>query len=167
VKSVMAVLERGYTLIEILIVMVIISIVAMTAVLSIHVNDNRRLSALAHEIANLISLTEEEALLRPAVLAFVPSQQGFGFVKYDNDKHQWQALLQKPLDTHVLPNDIELILKIHDKVVPVDSAPQLIFSTNGDITPFIILLGIKDKPSHYQITGESNGEIRVETTHTE
>lgn len=153
--------SSGYTLIEILIVMVIMSIVATTAVLSIHRHQTRHIKALADEITNLINLGEEEALLRPAVLALTFSAQTFQFVKYDTDTHSWQPLTQTSLNVHRLPGDVEISLKINGKLVPPNS-PQLIISSDGDVTPFVILLGKKGEEPIYQITSESNGAINIE-----
>ncbi len=155
---------QGYTLIEILIVMIIISIVGTASVMLISRNKNTRLESLAKQITNIISLTEEQAMLQPAVLGFSVSQNSFQVYQYQEptreQENAWLALSDSVLGKHSFPTSIAITVKIQGEAVePKKNQPQIIISTNGDITPFVILIGEKGKTPRYQITGEENGTL--------
>jgi general secretion pathway protein H len=146
--------KRGYTLIEILIVMLIISIVGVASLLSISSNKNTRLKNFAKELSNLISLAEQQAMLQPAVLGLVFSKNTLQFYRYreasgENKKPVWIAVEDNSaLSKHVLPKNMNIVLKIADKVIPPskEPLPQLIITASGGLTPFIIYIGDTNAP---------------------
>lgn len=162
---------RGFTLIEILIVLVIISIVTTVALTSMKVNENRRVQNFSNELSQLISLVEEQALLRPEVLGVKINKGEFEFVSYKSDadvsKEQSQWVLIEDddlLGKHEIPDDIRINVVSGDDKDTVEEEtflPQIIFSTNGDVTPFAIYVGIQGKDPRYLVRGEANGTITV------
>jgi general secretion pathway protein H len=154
----------GFTLIEILIVIVIISVVASFAVLSININQNKRLESLTQQFVNMITLAEEEALLRPATLGLSITPHHFRFYEFHpekNKKNAWIPVDESSLGKHFIPKNTEVTLKIQNHTVASD-LPQLIISPSGDVTPFVIFIGKKDAPPLFKITGMPNGEIKSE-----
>lgn len=166
----------GFTLIEILIVILIISIVSSIAVLTISHNQNKRMEYFANDLADLISLAEEEAMLRPAVLGLVFTKNQFQFYEYQpaaKKNNLWVVLGNDPtFHPHDLPSDIKVTLKIEGQIVPPaedlkNVFPALIISGTTDITPFIILIGKKNGEPRYQIKGNANGMISADVYHAE
>jgi general secretion pathway protein H len=160
--------HRGFTLIELLIVMVIISVVGGVALLSISHNQNTRYDNLAKQITNLLSLAEEEAMLKPVVLGLGFTDTSFQFYEYDDSKanakektNPWQPASSNELGLHRIPDDVQLTVKIRNKVIPIgkDQLPQLIISTSGDIIPFTILIGKPGSEPRYQVVGLANGSL--------
>jgi type II secretion system protein H len=163
-KSLAAV--AGYTLIEVLIVMLIISIVGGVTVLSINTNQNTRYKNLAQEITHLLTLGEEQALVQSAVYGMAFNDKSFQFYQFDpTAKDQpWRPLNDKVLGKHSIPDGVQITVKVRDKIMRLakDSTqvqPQLIISTSGDIIPFTILIGKTDSPPRFQIIGNANGSI--------
>jgi general secretion pathway protein H len=154
----------GFTLIELLIVIVIISVVSSVALLSISHNQHKNIENFAHQLAQVITLAEHEAMLRPATLGLGFTTQHYQFYKY---KSTWQPLTDKNLGQHSIPNKIQLSLQMNDKTIPADGKPAIVIAASGDITPFTILLGEPDKQPIYQISGEANGNIKCEPFHEE
>jgi general secretion pathway protein H len=158
----------GFTLIEILIVMVIISIVGAASLMSINHNKNKQLENFSSEIKNLVILAEQQAMLQPAVLGLRFTQRDMQFYQYqepdkESPKPTWKALSNSTFGKHLLPKDTEVTLKIQDKTIPTDTSdPHLIISTGGDLTPFIISIGEKDKPPLYRVTGTEDGSVTTE-----
>lgn len=157
---------KGFTLIELLIVIVIISIVASFAALSININQNKRLETIANQLTNVISLAQQEAILRPATLGLVINKNTYQFYEHhpqtDPEKNPWVSMTDSLFELHHLPKDVQLSLKIQGKQSP-DRIPQLIIS-GDDMTPFTIMVGKKDEPAIYKIIGEANGAIKYERT---
>ena len=82
--------NSGFTLIEVLIVIFIISIVSTTALMTIGRNENRRLETLAIQITQMLTLAEEEALLQPAVIGLAISDTSFQFLRYQPAGNQYK-----------------------------------------------------------------------------
>jgi general secretion pathway protein H len=156
----------GFTLIEILIVMLIISIVGGVAMLSISVNQNTRYKNLARQITNLLTLGEEQALLQATVYGLAFTDKSFQFYQFDttSKEHPWKQVDDKVLGLHPLPEGVQITVKVRDKIIPLaksaaDAKPQLIIATSGEIIPFTILIGKIDNPPRFKIIGNANGSI--------
>src|SRR6201986_4625207 len=112
--------HRGFTLIEILIVIVIISIVSGIATLTLSSNRKKQYEYLANKLAHIITLAQEEAILRSAVLGFAFTPQSFQFFEYHNQiegekKTHWRALTNRIFGLHVISKDTELALLLQNK----------------------------------------------------
>jgi len=170
-------IAKGYTLLEILVVLVIISIVAGMAVLTIGHNDNKQLQAFTQELTQTLTLAEEQALLQPATLGLVVSSRSFRFYEYrptkmgsDRVANTWEALQSLELGKHAIPSNIEVRVQIANQTLPVSPessennslkrAPALLISSNGTITPFKILIGKKNEAPRYEIIGAADGSVK-------
>lgn len=149
---------RGFTLIEILIVMVIISIVSGVAMLAMTSNQNKSLEYFAQQLTQLIRLCEEQAMLQPTTLSLVFTSSTFQVYQYQKT---WRPLPDKVFGQHPFPSNITLSLRMQNKPVPLDGKPHIIISSNGDVSPFIIFVGKKNSTPRYKIIGHANGSIRM------
>lgn len=159
----MTTVNQGFTLIEILIVIVIISIVSGIAALTISRNQQKQYESLANRLSHLITLAEEEAMLRPATLGLAFTPESFQFFEYQNkateNKTHWQAQTDKLYGLHSFSPNIKLTVKVQNKTVALDGQPHIIISASGDIVPFTIWIGKEDEPPSYQVTGYANGNV--------
>ncbi len=155
--------HRGFTLIEILIVMLIISIIAGVATLTIRPNPRKEFEAVANRFNRVILLAEQEAMLRPATLGLGMTAQHYQFFIFirDRKKHRsfWQPITQSILAQQNFPNNTQISLSVAHKAAPTDGSPQIIINQSGDITPFNILMGKQNEIPLFQITGKANGEV--------
>lgn len=159
----------GFTLIEILIVLFIISIVTSMAFLSISRNENRQLESFANELTQMLTLAEEQAMLEPSVLGLSINEHSLQFASFETlaeeKKKVWIPLKDKLLGQHRIPKGVELAVQVGekraegeaDKVDPTH--PQIIISTNGDITPFTIYVGKPGEKPRYVIKGHADGSV--------
>jgi len=69
----------GFTLIEILVVILIISIVTSVALLSISRNENRQLETFTKDLVQTLTLAQEQAMLQPAVLGLAIERHTYQF----------------------------------------------------------------------------------------
>jgi len=72
----------------------------------------------------------------------------------------------KLLGIHSIPDSSELTIEVGGKKMvreededDVSHPPQIVISTNGDITPFTIYIGKKGKSPRYVIKGDADGTI--------
>jgi general secretion pathway protein H len=157
---------NGFTLIELLIVIVIISIISSVALLTITHNQNKNIENFAHELIQIMTLAEHEAMLRPATLGLGLTKKTYQFYIY-NSSSKWELFLDKNLGNHTIPNNIQVVLKINDKIVALNAKPAIVISSSSDMTPFTILLGEPGKHPIYQVIGEANGNLKSEPVNEE
>jgi general secretion pathway protein H len=157
--------QAGYTLIEILIVLFIISIVTSVALISISHNENRQLETFTNELVQVMSLAEEQAMLQPAVLG-VSMNNGYlqlQRLQETNSKNvSWVPLQDTVYDKKMIPGNIQVKVSVQGVAEAKDKqekAPQIIISTNGDITPFTIDIGKPGSAPRYRVTGDADGNI--------
>lgn len=150
--------HKGYTLIEILIVIFIISIVSTVALVTIGHNKNRRLETIAKQITQMLTLAEEQAMLQPAMLGLYINESSFQFLIY---QQQWTVLQDKSLRSHSIPDNVALTFENPTSTDNNDDSltPQIIISTDGDITPFTLYIGNKGDAPRYVIKGEADGTV--------
>ena len=164
--------DKGYTLIEILIVLFIISIITTVALLSIGRNENKQLESFTNEFIQTLTLAEEQAMLQPTVLGLSLDKQSFHFASLqasigNNNKTNWEPLNDTLLGKHSIPKNIQISVEVGDKhnsstdneTKEISNNPQIIISTNGDITPFTIYIGKTGEKPRYAIKGDADGHI--------
>jgi general secretion pathway protein H len=161
---------KGFTLIEILIVILIISIVSGVALVTFSGNKNKQLETLAKQLTYLIIHAESEAILQPQTLGLALSHDHFQFYHYTSsslEDNAWQAITTKNLGLHKIPEYIQISLQVNHETKPLDGKPHIIISESGDMTPFRITIAkVGSKPS-YIVRGEANGEVKTEVYHEE
>ncbi len=160
--------DNGYTLIEILIVLFIISIVTSVALISMGRNENRQIETVATEVHQIITLAEEEALLKHWVIGLVVKPhalQFFHLAAKAGENKKWLPLNDKLLTPRYFPASIVIRIagRERSKDESSDEKPQVVISTNGDLTPFIIYVGKDGEKPRYVIRGEANGKITTES----
>jgi general secretion pathway protein H len=158
----------GFTLIEILIVVLIISIVTSVGVLTISRNNNKEIELFAKELTQVIRMAEEQAMLQPVELGLMMKDQTYQFAglqttENTNTQH-WSALDDNVLGQHAIPSHIEVRVDTqspqnNDDDENKKKQPQLVISTNGDVTPFTIYVGKKGAKPRFAISGDADGNI--------
>lgn len=160
----------GYTLIEILIVMLIISIVSTVAVLTVSYNRHTQYMAFAKQLTRQLLLAEQVAMMQPATLGVSFTEHSYQFFRFQpkakDKENSWIPLSDSALGKHRIPNGIALRVIIEGKTIsPAEQEssiqPALIIADSGDISAFIIYVGKPDAAADYQIVGLDNGSIQV------
>src|SRR3990167_2001317 len=159
-------LTYGFTLIEVLVVLIIISIVTSVAMLSISHNQNQRAKLLASALTESLTLAEEQAILQQATLGLVIMPNSFQFVHY-HEKSQgavtdWQPLEARVFKKQPIPSGVGIRLEIAGKTITLakpssNTKPEIIISSGGELTPFIMWIGSAGHAASYKIVGEANG----------
>lgn len=159
----------GFTLIELLVVVFIISIVTSVAVLTVGRNERKQVESFANELTQLVSLAEEQAVLRSNVLGLSLHQDYFQFshlqLAKNGAQQDWKPYTDTVLGKRFVPDDIEVGINVGDSNSTTDDddskpkKPQIIISSNGDVTPFSIYIGQKGKKPRYVISGDTDGNV--------
>ena len=161
------VVSAGYTLIEVLIVILIISIVTTVTLMTISRNENREIETFARELTQMVSLAEEQAMLEPNVLGIALAAHSIQFASLSKDtetqKQVWLPLNDHVLNNFTIPANIQVSLQVAGNTVELTGAaqsnPQIIISTNGDVTPFVMYVGKKGTKPRFAITADADGNV--------
>lgn len=157
----------GFTLLELLVVLLLIGIVLSFATLSFGDGGReRRLGMEARRLAALIDLAGQEAVLQSRELGILFDEEGYRFEVWDGK--DWTVLSgDKVLRSRALPAEIELTLLLegipaglrHVKDKP--AVPQVMLRSSGEHTPFEVVLETEDASSRYELTGAQIGAVEV------
>ena len=86
---------QGFTLLEILVVLVIVAVLAGLLVFTYRDNPQQRVRREAAALAAVLNLAADEAVMQNIELGLVIDDEGYRFVYFDNDGHAhapWDAL---------------------------------------------------------------------------
>lgn len=173
--------SAAFTLIEILVVLVIISILITTAALYSLNASTLQAKQTAKMIYALLGLTQQQAILQPAVFAFRLNQDGYTFLRFqiknNNVQGNWVPVQNDSLlHFYYLPKKVFVQLNLikgqnqfsmlnrqqnQDSDSMNKVLPMIIFFNNGDFTPFVLSIGVEQKPPVYKIIGYENGVISL------
>lgn len=153
--------NQGFTLLEVLVVMLLIGIVLSFATLSVNLGSpDDPVRKEARRLQGLLTLAQEEALLNNRVLGIAMSNAGYGFyVLYENE---WQQIDDEFLRWRELPAEMKLELEL--EAVPlalkneVPKQPQILLLPDGEVTAFICVFRQMREDVAYQLSVTLLGE---------
>ncbi len=119
---------RGFTLIEILVVIVIVATIVSMALLSIGVaGEDEELDTERKRLTALIETVQDEAMLQGREFGIEFTRSAYRFVEFDPLARQWSEV---PFDDlyrlRTLPEGLEFELYIDDKRVDLNNDPRKI-----------------------------------------
>lgn len=135
---------RGFTLIEILVVAMIIGVISVAAVLALSAGGrDRELEQQGRRLAALLELASEEAVMQGRELALEAFRDSYRFHAFEPDADEWQMLADDiHLGHRTLPEGLSLVLELEGRpanllATPADSPrPQVMLLSSGEFTPF-------------------------------
>jgi general secretion pathway protein H len=159
--------NRGFTLIELLVVIFIISIVAGVALISIGQSQSSKVQAFAKQVTETLLLAQQQAMLQPVVLGVYLDERNIQFLDLSSQPGRqplWRKRQDKLLGVLEVPDQLTVKLSQADEQPDVQANskainPQIVISTNGDLTPFTLYLGLRDEKPRFVIRGDVDGSI--------
>lgn len=118
--------NNGFTLIEILVVVVIVATIVGTVVLSMGlVGDDRELDTERNRLASLIEVAQDEAMMQGREFGVEFMLTGYRFVEFDPFTFQWAEVPGDDLfRMRQLPEEMEFDLYIEDRSISLEIDPQ-------------------------------------------
>lgn len=145
----------GFTLLEVLVVLVIISVITSFAVLAIDTGPEE-LRREGNRIASLLELASEEAVMNGREYRAVLRRSGYSFELLREGK--WQSAADDLFRPRQLPDGLFLQLFLENQEVPLNDEEDseiaetgaLLLLSSGEITPFELV-----------VSGPSTAEVRI------
>jgi len=170
--------QQGFTLLEILVVIVIIGVMVSMATLSIGLlGADRQSEEEARRVWAVIGQAREEAELQAIDLAIFVGATDYEFLRFDTRRNQWLPVVDDKLYAQrTLPEGLrfrlwmegrELVLKpgLPDRSKKGESEkwpPQLTVLSSGDVVPFELQIERDGAPAMWRMTSLADGDLRVE-----
>lgn len=157
--------NQGFTLIEILIVLVIIGITFGFALLAFgDFGESRRILFSAEQLVNTLRLAQQQAILGSNTLGLRIDNNGYQVFQLYNNA-QWKPISDKGVfKMTYFPQDTRIILKTSNST-PAGVPPVIIFAS-GDMTPFTLNFGSKQDNNLALLIGKRNGELQFNVVNT-
>ena len=175
--------QAGFTLIEILVVIVIVATVLSIALLSFGLlGDDREVKTEAHRFIALAELAQDEAIMQSREFGIEFMSAGYRFVEYDALSGQWADIpYDETMRLRALPEGVEFELFLEDKRIVLSNdpapfedpdkqqnraatevyAPHLLVYSSGDATPFELHVLRSSDDRRLVIQGDALGTIEI------
>lgn len=163
--------QRGFTLIEIAIVLLIIGIITSFAALSFAPFGNQQLKQEAQKMARLLEYASQEAILTSSEIKLSLESDGYQFSRLKEE--QWEAIDDGLLKPRQLPDHVHWrfesdadkpILGENNKKKDKESnVIELFFLSSGETSSFEIIFQQAEGDTQYKLTVNPIGSIKLET----
>ena len=165
--------QRGFTLLELLVVVAIIGMLAGAVTLSIGaLGPDREIEQETGRVRSLMKLLHEEALMQTRDYAVMFTRTGYRFYIYDYQQLKWvDTSADRLLEQHALPPRLEMSLLLDGREVPLERdfesvevnkpAPQIMLLSSGELTPFTLEMARQDTRGRFELTAELDGSLSV------
>ncbi len=156
---------RGFTLVELLIVMVLVGVMGSMAVLAMGQADPGRLVQLeAQRLARLLELAEQEASIRGEAVGIELYAGGYRFLQTQGNG--WQAMNDALFQSRTLSAPLHLALTLNGEVASLpfkpdyQPKPQIVLTPDGDSEVFRIAFD-DGNASRYWLDNGADGGLQV------
>ena len=156
---------RGFTLLEIMVVVVTISILSSYVMLSLQGRDKSiQFKNEAKRLNHIIALAREEAILNSEIFGLRFRKNCYGFMLRKNN--EWKAFNNRIFGPHEIPPGIEFQLLISDVNTPLPldeppKTPQITIWPSGEVSPFELKIKSTTIQSSYTLIGNEFGSIEM------
>lgn len=143
--------DRGFTLIEILVILLIVTVMVGIAVPRLPAFvDTADFDLEARRLELLLNMARNEAVLDSVEYGFDLTDDGYEFLRYDDATESWRQQ-PSPYQPRKLPEELSLNLRISssDFQLQGEGLPQVLILSSGETTPVRMIL-------------ESRGDYRKE-----
>ena len=163
---------KGFTLIEILVVMVLLGLLSGVAVFILGSGKlQRELDIESHRLHALLRMASEEAILSNSEIGFLIDDDHYEFLEYDDEKQIWASSTVSVLKTRDLPEWLapEFEREGRARILGKDSSgieeskkPDMMLLSSGEVTPFKITLRVQNnEEGGFIISSDGLEEIKL------
>jgi len=168
----------GFTLLEVLVVIVIIGIITSMAVISVKVlGGDHEMDQEAARLQAILLQSRDDAMLVGTDVGLRVDLHGYDFLRYDSRKDLWQPVTDDPmLRARALPDGLTLQLRLEGRDVVFEKdedskpllkegeelvLPQVVVQASGDLVPFDIVLRRDGTTEERRVSGTIEGKVEI------
>jgi general secretion pathway protein H len=147
---------RGFTLIELAVILLIITIIIGLVGINLERGDNSRVRDEADRIVILLQAAREEAILQGQVFAVQFTRDGYRFLRLNNKGKLELIETDDVLVPRTLPDGVTLSFTMDGAVAETEAG--LVLDPSGSFIPFVLTLRAGE--AVWQALGLANGKIQ-------
>ncbi|MGQ3890985.1 type II secretion system minor pseudopilin GspH [Legionella sp. CNM-4043-24] len=153
-------INRGFTLIEVLVVIIIISIISTASILAFgDFGASRKSVVFAEQFASYVRLVRQRAILEMSTFGINVNAQGYETFRFDEGK-TWEPRSKTSLFRwHPFPDNV--VVSFKSSLKNNNKAPDIIIQASGDMTPFTMTFGTQARPAQTTLIGQHNGDVSL------
>jgi general secretion pathway protein H len=167
----------GFTLVEIMVVVVIIGILTIGALLSLSfLGSDRQLHTEGERLVDLMNYAQEQGELQTREMGLYCTDHGYSFLAFDARRNLWVPIDDDDaLRARTLPDAIKLQLDVEGrevvlatladeqkkKIAPTDLQPHVMIFSNGDLTSFVLTLARDGTDETVTLLPDHQGRIKI------
>ena len=171
-------LQSGFTLLELLVVLVVIGVMVSMAVLSFGVlGRDRQSEEEARRFWAVLQQAREEAELQAEDLAVFVAATSYEYLRFDARRDKWVPIQDDELFVpRELPEGLRFRLRLESRDTVLQPAlpdrsdedmnkkwpPQITVLSSGDVMPFELEIERDGAPSLWRVTALPDSDLRVE-----
>jgi general secretion pathway protein H len=165
--------SSGFTLLEVLVVLVILGIITAMAVLSVTVlGGDHEMDQEAQRLQAILAQAREESMLDGRDVGLRVDRRGYDFLRYNGRVGTWEAVVGDPLlRKRDLPDGLNAGLRLEARDVllkpreapteDLPAQPQVVVQASGDLVPFELLLSRDGTDEVRRIAATIDGKFEV------
>jgi general secretion pathway protein H len=162
-------MSKGFTLLEVMVVMILVGIMTGFALLSIGGGARDRLAEEARRLAALVELHQQEAILNGETRGIRFDRESYALLSLD-DQGQWRPpAAATTLVRRQMPEGLTLGLWIEGRPVtpdPENEQPQVLLLASGETTEFVAIFGFADDAGpnapRQRVAGDTLGRLTMD-----
>jgi general secretion pathway protein H len=160
--------SRGFTLIEILVVVAIIGVVSAALLLSLSLTGrDPELEKESHRLLALFNYAREQSELQTREYGVLFQDDGYEFLTYDVRRSSWRDVFEDDaLAPRKLPDGLGVRLTVDARPIVLkrpkdakDKTPQVMIFSNGDLSTFTATLERDGGKRSVTLTQDDKGEV--------
>ncbi len=169
-------LAAGFSLLELLVVLVVVGIFFGAVMLSSGlVGSDRDVEQQARRLKSVIDLVREEALMQGRDYGVLFGNDGYRFYFYDYEEDAWvEPADDALLAHHALDENLDIELHVEDRDLELEPEnaetrdtletpePQVLILSSGELTPFEVVVRRETDRAGYRLVAELNGSTEIE-----
>lgn len=162
--------SQGFTLIEIMLVLVVVAIMVSLLTVSMGGNPMKELDREARRLRHIIELASDEAVMQGQEFALALPADGYQLIAFDVEAEQWRQLPGKMFQRYRTPEAISLEFELDGRQLTEqerqsmaqlqkrqgeqDLQPALLLLSSGETSPFAISLHHSEVSTAVQLSSD-------------
>ena len=155
--------DQGFTLIEILVVLLIVTILAGLTVARLPaIANDADLDTEVRRLQLLLNMARSDAVMDSTEFGFRLNPRGYEFLSFRDDVQRWEKAAA-PYHAREVEEDIKITLRADSEGLQIagKQVPKLLILSSGEVTPFELTLQARAGGDQKTLTSDGYSEITL------